>query len=99
MGSAMQRRRTKDEGRRTKDEWIASFGGCLDKGTREEITSITPSVGGTMNWLWAIAALLVLLWIGGLVLDVVGNLIHILLVLALLAILIPLFKSFARRAT
>jgi hypothetical protein len=52
-----------------------------------------------MNWLWAIAALLVLLWIGGLVLDVVGNLIHILLVLALLAILIPLFKSFARRAT
>ncbi len=52
-----------------------------------------------MNWLWAIAAVLVLLWIGGLALDVVGSLIHILLVLALIVILFNIFKAFARRAT
>lgn len=43
--------------------------------------------------LWTIIAILLLLWVFGLVLDVVGGLIHILLVIALIAVLFQLLSG------
>lgn len=51
-----------------------------------------------MGILWAIAALLVLFWLGGLAFHVAGALIHLLLLIALVVIAISLFRMFARRA-
>ncbi|HWH24738.1 MAG TPA: lmo0937 family membrane protein [Candidatus Limnocylindria bacterium] len=42
--------------------------------------------------LWALIALLVVLWLAGLVLDIVGGLIHILLVVAAIVLIIQLFN-------
>jgi hypothetical protein len=43
--------------------------------------------------LWTIVVILLVLWMFGLVLDVVGGLIHILLVLALIAVLFQLLTG------
>jgi hypothetical protein len=43
--------------------------------------------------LWTIIAILLLLWIFGLVLDVVGGIIHILLVIAVIAVLFQLLSG------
>jgi hypothetical protein len=46
--------------------------------------------------LWAIVVLLVVLWLGGFVLNVAGGLIHALLVIALLVAAFNLFASRGR---
>lgn len=43
--------------------------------------------------LWTIVAILLLLWVFGLVLDVVGGLIHILLVIAVVAVLFQMLSG------
>jgi hypothetical protein len=43
--------------------------------------------------LWTLVAILLLLWIFGLVLDVVGGLIHILLVVALVVVLFQMLSG------
>jgi hypothetical protein len=43
--------------------------------------------------LWTIIAILLLLWVFGLVLDVVGGIIHILLVIAVIAVLFQLLSG------
>jgi hypothetical protein len=43
--------------------------------------------------LWTIVVILLVLWMFGLVLDVVGGLIHILLVIALIAVLFQLLSG------
>lgn len=43
--------------------------------------------------LWTIVAILLLLWVFGLVLDVVGGLIHILLVIAVIAVLFQMLSG------
>ena len=48
--------------------------------------------------LWALAVLLLLLWIGGFALSVGGSLIHLLLVLAVIVVVYNLFVSRGRRA-
>ncbi len=48
--------------------------------------------------LWGIAGLLLVLWIAGFVLDVVGGLIHLVLVLAVLVVLYKLFAGRFRRS-
>ena len=49
--------------------------------------------------LWLIAALLVLMWLGGFAFNVAGGLIHALLVIAVLMVLFNLFagRGFGRR--
>jgi hypothetical protein len=46
--------------------------------------------------LWALVVLLLILWIGGFALNVVGSLIHILLVLAIIVAIYNLFMSRGR---
>ena len=46
--------------------------------------------------LWALVVLLLILWIGGFALNVVGSLIHVLLVLALIVAIYNLFVSRGR---
>ncbi len=46
--------------------------------------------------LWALVVLLLILWIGGFALNVVGSLIHVLLVLALVVAIYNLFVSRGR---
>jgi len=43
--------------------------------------------------LWTIVAILLVLWVFGLALDVVGGLIHVLLVIAAIALLFQLFAG------
>lgn len=43
--------------------------------------------------IWTLVVILLLLWVFGLVLDVVGGLIHILLVLAVIAVLYQLLTG------
>jgi hypothetical protein len=45
------------------------------------------------SMLWFVVAVLVALWLGGLFLDLVGGLIHVLLVLAVLVVLYKLFAG------
>lgn len=47
--------------------------------------------------LWAIAVLLVVLWLGGFLLDLAGGFIHLLLLLALAVVLFNVFKAGANR--
>ncbi len=49
-----------------------------------------------MPILWVILAVIVIVWLGGLLLDVVGNLIHILLIVALAVLIYNLVTG--RRA-
>jgi uncharacterized membrane protein YhaH (DUF805 family) len=51
---------------------------------------------GTMGILWTIVAILVVLWLIGLVMDIAGGLIHILLVIALIVFVFNLISG--RRA-
>lgn len=46
-----------------------------------------------MGILWVIAAVILLFWIGGFVLDVAGNLIHILLIIGLILLVYNLFAG------
>ena len=46
--------------------------------------------------LWALVVILLILWIGGFALNVVGSLVHILLVLAIAVALYNLFVSRGR---
>jgi uncharacterized protein DUF5670 len=46
--------------------------------------------------LWALVVLLLILWIGGFALNVVGSLIHLLLVLAIIIAIYNLFVSRGR---
>jgi hypothetical protein len=46
--------------------------------------------------LWALVVILLILWIGGFALNVVGSLIHILLVLAIIVAIYNLFVSRGR---
>ena len=48
--------------------------------------------------LWALVVVLVVLWIGGLVLNLIGGMIHLLLVLAVLIALYTLFVRPRRAA-
>ena len=48
--------------------------------------------------LWLIVGVLLVLWLGGFVLNVAGNLIHILLVLAVVVALATVFRGAGRRA-
>jgi hypothetical protein len=48
--------------------------------------------------LWAVVVLLLLLWIGGLTLNVAGGLIHLLLVLAAIVLVYNLVASRGRSA-
>lgn len=48
--------------------------------------------------LWGVVLLLLVLWISGLVLNLIGNLIHLALVVAVLVALYKLFGSRFRRA-
>lgn len=45
-----------------------------------------------MNLLWIIAAVLIAIWLVGLVLDVVGGLIHIVLVIAVAVVIYGFIK-------
>lgn len=47
--------------------------------------------------LWVIVGVLVVLWLGGFVLNVVGNFIHVLLVLAIVVALANYFRGAGRR--
>lgn len=49
--------------------------------------------------LWTIAAILLGLWLIGLVLDVVGALIHVVLVIGLLVLAVKLFSHLKDRST
>ena len=49
--------------------------------------------------LWFIAVLLVVLWLGGFILDVAGGLIHLLLLAAVAVIVFNFVKGAAHRAT
>ncbi len=49
-----------------------------------------------MPILWIVLAVIVIVWLGGLLLDVVGNLIHILLIVALAVLIYNLVTG--RRA-
>jgi hypothetical protein len=46
--------------------------------------------------LWIVLIILLILWLGGFLIDVVGNLIHILLVIALVVLIVQLLTN--RRA-
>jgi Family of unknown function (DUF5670) len=46
--------------------------------------------------LWALVVILLILWIGGFALNVVGSLIHVLLVLAIIVAIYNLFMSRGR---
>ena len=46
--------------------------------------------------LWALVVILLILWIGGFALNVVGSLIHVLLVLAIIVAIYNLFVSRGR---
>jgi hypothetical protein len=46
--------------------------------------------------LWIILVILLILWLGGFLIDVVGNLIHLLLVIALVVLIVQLLTN--RRA-
>ncbi len=46
-----------------------------------------------MNILWAIVAVLVILWLAGFVLDVVGGLIHIILVVAIVVAIVAFIRK------
>jgi len=48
--------------------------------------------------LWALAVLLLLLWIGGFAFNVAGSLIHLLLVLAIIVVIYNLVATRGRRA-
>jgi hypothetical protein len=48
--------------------------------------------------LWGIVGLLLVLWLAGLILDVIGGLIHIVLVVAVLVVLYKLFGGRLRRS-
>jgi hypothetical protein len=48
--------------------------------------------------LWALIALLVILWLAGLVLDIVGAFIHILLVIAVIVLIVQLVQRGRSRA-
>jgi hypothetical protein len=48
--------------------------------------------------LWLIAAVLVVLWLGGWMLNVVGDVIHVLLVIALVVVALNFIRGFGRRA-
>jgi hypothetical protein len=48
--------------------------------------------------LWFLVALLLALWLGGLMLNVAGGLIHVLLVLAVVVAVANLFRGVGRRA-
>jgi hypothetical protein len=50
-----------------------------------------------MGILWVIAAIILLFWLGGLIIGVAGNLIHILLVIGLIVLIYSLVTG--RRAT
>lgn len=49
--------------------------------------------------LWTIAAVLLGLWLLGLVLDVVGALIHVVLVIGLVVLAVKLFAHFKERSS
>ena len=49
--------------------------------------------------LWTIAAILLGLWLIGLVLDVVGALIHVVLVIGLIVLAVKLFSHLKDRST
>jgi hypothetical protein len=49
--------------------------------------------------LYWLAALLLLFWLGGLLLDVVGGLVHVLLVIAVAVVLLGLVRSTWQRST
>jgi hypothetical protein len=51
----------------------------------------------SMGILWVIAAIILLFWLGGLIIGVAGNLIHILLVIGLIVLIYSLVTG--RRAT
>jgi len=46
-----------------------------------------------MGILWVIAAIILLFWVGGLVLDVAGSLIHILLIIGLILLVYNIFAG------
>ena len=46
-----------------------------------------------MGILWVIAAIILLLWLGGLVIGAAGNLIHILLIIGLILLVYSLFTG------
>ena len=46
-----------------------------------------------MNILWVIVAVLAILWLAGLVLDVVGGLIHIILVVAIVVAIVAFIRK------
>ena len=50
-----------------------------------------------MGILWAIAAIILILWLAGLIIGTAGNLIHILLVVGLILLLVNIFSG--RRTT
>ena len=58
-------------------------GVCVVRGTNGALPP-SSAQGGASEMLWAIVALLVVLWLGGFLLNVAGGLIHALLVIALL---------------
>ena len=47
--------------------------------------------------LWLIAGVLVVLWLGGWMLNVVGDVIHVLLVIALVVVALNFIRGFGRR--
>lgn len=49
--------------------------------------------GRDSNMLWTIIGILILLWLLGFSFDIAGNLIHILLVIALIVLIIRLFTG------